>query len=195
MGAGCFTLLITWRRGRTIMFRRVAEQSIPLKPFLDGLEVSPPQRVEGTAIFMTANPEAVPHAMLHNLKHNKVLHERTVFLTIVTHDVPVVPVEDRVQFERLRSGFYRVEAWYGFKEQPDIDEILNSCRVRYGLGFSLMETSFFLSRDTIVPSELPGMARWRDHLFAWMMRNATRATDFFNIPANRVVELGTHVEI
>jgi KUP system potassium uptake protein len=88
-----------------------------------------------------------------------------------------------------------VEAWYGFKEQPDIDEILNSCRVRYGLGFDLMDTSFFLSRETVIPSELPGMAKWRDHMFAWMMRNSTRATDFFNIPANRVVELGTHVEI
>jgi KUP system potassium uptake protein len=109
--------------------------------------------------------------------------------------VPIVPAEDRVQFEGLLPGFYRIEAWYGFQEQPVIDEILNSCRVRYGLGFDLMETSFFLSRETVIPSELPGMARWRDHIFAWMTRNATRATDFFDIPANRVVELGTHVEI
>ena len=144
---------------------------------------------------MTANTDSVPHALLHNLKHNKVLHERTVFLTIVTHDVPVVPAEDRVQFERLGEGFVKLEAWYGFQEQPDIDEILNSCRVRYGLGFDLMDTSFFLSRETVIPAEMPGMAMWRDHLFAWMTRNATRATDFFNIPANRVVELGTHVEI
>jgi len=196
IGAAIFTLLMTWKRGRTLMFRRLSEQGIPLKPFLEGLEAHPPPRVSGTAIFMTSTPNAVPHALLHNLKHNKVLHEKTVFLTIVTHDVPSVPVEDRVQFERLVNGFYRLEAWYGFKEQPDIDEILDTCRVRYGLGFDVMDTSFFLSRETVIPtSDTPGMALWRDHIFAWMSRNATRATDFFNIPPNRVVELGTHIEI
>ena len=151
-------MLITWRSGRAIMTRRLAEQGIPLKPFLASLAASPPTKVEGTAIFMTASTESVPHALLHNLKHNRVLHEKTVFLTIVHHDVPVVPPEDRVQYERLGDGFYRLEAWYGFKEQPDIDEILNSCRVRYGLGFDLMDTSFFLSRETVIPAELPGMA-------------------------------------
>jgi len=138
----------------------------------------------------------VPHALLHNLKHNKILHEQTVFLTIVTHDVPRVPREDRVQLERLLNGFYRLEAWYGFTEQPDIDEILAASRLRYGMHFDVMDTSFFLSRETVIPtSEITGMALWRDHLFAWMSRNATRATDFFNIPPNRVVELGTHIEI
>jgi KUP system potassium uptake protein len=195
IGIAIFTMLITWRSGRALMRQRLAEQGIPLKPFLASLAASPPTKVEGTAIFMTADTDAVPHALLHNLKHNRVLHEKTVFLTIVTHDVPNVPAEDRVQYERLAEGFYKLEAWYGFKEQPDIDEILDSCRVRYGLGFDLMDTSFFLSRETVIPSEMPGMAAWRDHLFAWMTRNATRATDFFNIPANRVVELGTHVEI
>jgi KUP system potassium uptake protein len=145
---------------------------------------------------MTSNPESVPHALLHNLKHNKVLHEQTVFLTVVPHDVPYVPAEDRVQFERLVNGFYKLEAWYGFKEQPDIDEILNATRVRYGVSFDVMDTSFFLSHETVIPtSDTPGMALWRDHIFAWMTRNATRATDFFNIPPNRVVELGTHIEI
>jgi KUP system potassium uptake protein len=196
IGAAVFTMLMTWKRGRTLMFRRLIEQGIPLKPFLEGLDAHPPTKVPGTAIFMTSNPDTVPHALLHNLKHNKVLHEQTVFLTIVSHDVPVVPPEDRVQLERLVNGFYQLQAWYGFKEQPDIDEILNSCAVRYGLAFDVMDTSFFLSRDTVIPtSETPGMALWRDHLFAWMTRNATRATDFFNIPANRVVELGTHIEI
>jgi KUP system potassium uptake protein len=196
IGSAIFTLLITWKRGRTLMFRRLSEQGIPLKPFLEGLEAHPPQRVSGTAIFMTSTPNAVPHALLHNLKHNKVLHDKTVFLTIIVHDVPSVPKEDRVQFERLLNGFFRLEAWYGFKEQPDIDEILNSCQVRYGLSFDVMDTSFFLSRETVIPtSDVPGMALWRDHVFAWMSRNATRATDFFNIPANRVVELGTHIEI
>ena len=196
IGAVIFSLLMTWKRGRTLMFRKLSEQGIPLKPFLEGLSAHSPQKVQGTAIFLTAAPDSVPHALLHNLKHNKVLHDRTIFLTIVTHDVPFVPVEDRVQVEHVIEGFYKVEAWYGFKEQPDIDEILDTCRMRYGLAFDVMDTSFFLSRDTVVPrSDHPGMAMWRDHVFAWMSRNATRATDFFNIPANRVVELGTHIEI
>jgi len=196
MGTAIFAMLMTWKRGRALMFRRLTEQGIPLKPFLESLSAHPPARVSGTAIFMTSQPESVPHALLHNLKHNKVLHEQTVFLTIITHDVPIVPPEDRLQLERLLEGFYKLEAWYGFKEQPDIDEILNTCRVRYGLSFDVMDTSFFLSRETVIPAEdTPGMALWRDHLFAWMSRNATRATDFFNIPPNRVVELGTHVEI
>ncbi len=196
MGVIIFALLMTWKRGRTLMFRKLSEQGIPLKPFLEGLLAHSPQKVQGTAIFLTAQSDSVPHALLHNLKHNKVLHDRTVFLTIVTHDVPFVPPEDRVQFERVVEGFYKIEAWYGFKEQPDIDEILNSCRVRYGLSFDVMDTSFFLSRDTVIPTaDHPGMALWRDHVFAWMTRNATRATEFFNIPANRVVELGTHIEI
>jgi KUP system potassium uptake protein len=196
MGSAIFTMLMTWKRGRALMFRRLTEQGIPLKPFLEGLNAHPPQKVQGTAIFMTSQPDTVPHALLHNLKHNKVLHTETVFLTIISHDVPMVPREDRVQLERLSPGFYKLEAWYGFKEQPDIDEILDACRVRYGLAFDVMDTSFFLSRETVIPtSEVPGMAFWRDHLFAWMTRNATRATDFFNIPANRVVELGTHIEI
>ncbi|MBX3717393.1 MAG: potassium transporter Kup [Burkholderiales bacterium] len=195
IGAACFTLLVTWKRGRTLLMRRMSEEGIPLEPFLDALAVSPPQTVPGTAIFMTSTPGKVPHAMLHNLKHNKVMHERIVFLTVVTHDVPVVPVEDRVQLSRLREGFWQMEAWYGFKEHPDVGEIFASCRRQYGLAFEPMETSFFLSRETIVAGERRGMATWRDHLFAWMSRNATRATDFFNIPINRVVELGTHVDI
>jgi KUP system potassium uptake protein len=196
IGTMIFTMLMTWKRGRTLMFRRLSEHGIPLRPFLEGLEAHPPARVQGTAIFMTASTDTVPHALLHNLKHNKVLHEETVFLTIVTHDVPRVPHEDRVQFERLLTGFYRLEAWFGFTEQPDIEEILDICRLRHGKSFDVMDTSFFLSRETVIPSEdSPGMAYWRDHLFAWMTRNATRATDFFNVPANRVVELGTHIEI
>ena len=196
MGSAIFAMLMTWKRGRSLMFRRLTEQGIPLKPFLEGLDSHPPQKVQGTAIFMSSTVDTVPHALLHNLKHNKVLHEQTVFLTIITHDVPRVPREDRVQFERLVNGFYRLEAWYGFTEQPDIDEILAACRVRYGMHFDVMDTSFFLSRETVIPtSDTPGMALWRDHLFAWMSRNATRATDFFNIPPNRVVELGTQIEI
>jgi KUP system potassium uptake protein len=196
IGSAIFVMLMTWKRGRALMFRRLTEQGIPLKPFLEGLEAHPPTKVSGTAIFMSSTLDTVPHALLHNLKHNKILHEQTVFLTIISHDVPRVPREDRVQLERLLSGFYKLEAWYGFTEQPDIDEILAACRLRYGMAFDVMDTSFFLSRETVIPStEMKGMAFWRDHLFAWMTRNATRATDFFNIPPNRVVELGTHIEI
>ena len=195
IGAAIFTVMVTWKRGRTLLSRRLAEQGIPLEAFVDALSVEPPHRVPGTALFMTSTLETVPSALLHNLKHNKVLHERVVFLTIVTHDVPVVPVEDRVQLKRLADGFWTAEAWYGFKEQPDIAQVLDSCALRYGLAFDPMETSFFLSHETVVAGDRPGMARWRDKLFAWMSRNATRATDFFNIPINRVVELGTHVDI
>jgi KUP system potassium uptake protein len=196
VGAACFTMLMTWKRGRVQMSRRQSEQGIPLRPFLESLSAHPPAKVPGTAIFMTSDAGAVPHALLHNLKHNKVLHENTVFLTVVTHDVPRVPRDDRVQLETLMDGFHKLEAWYGFTEQPDIEEILETCRVRYGLAFDVMDTSFFLSRETVIPSgDATGPSLWRDHLFAWMTRNAIRATDFFNIPANRVVELGTHVEI
>jgi KUP system potassium uptake protein len=195
IGAAIFTVMVTWKRGRTLLSRRLAEQGIPLESFVGALAADPPHRVPGTAIFMTGSPGTVPSALLHNLKHNKVLHDRVIFLTIVTHDVPVVPVEDRVQLKRIAEGFWLLEAWYGFKEQPDVAQVLDACRIRYGLAFEAMETSFFLSRETVIAGDRPGMARWRDRLFAWMTRNATRATDFFNIPINRVVELGTHVDI
>ena len=195
VGAIVYTLLVTWKKGRSLVFRRLTEQGIPLAPFVKSLTEHPPQRVEGTAVFMTSNPETVPHALLHNLKHNRVLHERVVFLTVITQDVPVVPVEDRVQLESMGDGFYRMQAWYGFKEEPNLADVLNRCKPSYKLDFDMMDTSFFLSRETVIPSELPGMPLWRDHIFAWMTRNAMRATDYFQIPANRVVELGTHVEI
>ena len=195
-GAAIFVMLVTWKRGRTLLRRRIAEQSIPLGPFLQQLDAMPPERVPGTAIFMSSATDGVPHALLHNLKHNKVLHERVVFLTIITHDVPRVPEIDRVQMRCIFNGFFQAEAWYGFTEQPDIHEILDQCRTRYGMEFDLMDTSFFLSRESVIPlAPAPSLAFWRDHLFAWMTRNAARATDFFNIPANRVVELGTHIEI
>ena len=177
MGLTIFTMLITWRRGRSLMFHRLSEQGIPLKPFLDSLRMSPPTKVEGTAIFMTSSTTAVPHALLHNLKHNRVLHDKTVFLTIVTHDVPVVPPEDRVQYERLGEGFYRLEAWYGFKEQPDIDD-LNSCRVRYGLSSTSWIPPSSL-RETVVPSRCRA---WRGGATIRVdVAQRDKATDF-NIP-------------
>jgi KUP system potassium uptake protein len=150
--------------------------------------------VPGTAVFMTGNPEGTPPALLHNLKHNKVLHEQVVLLTIASEDVPHVPPEERVEVEPLQQGFVRVVASYGFLENPNIPDILKRCREK-GLQFQLMGTSFFLGRETLIPSKKPGMAMWREALFAWMSRNARSATAFFRIPPNRVVELGTQVEL
>jgi KUP system potassium uptake protein len=131
---------------------------------------------------------------LHNLKHNKILHERVIFLTITTRDVPFVQQAERVKVENLNNGFYRIEAFYGFKDEPDIQDILKRCE-EHQLTFNMMDTSFFVARETVIPSQWPGMASWREHLFAWMSRNAIPVTDYFHIPPNRVVELGTQVEI
>jgi KUP system potassium uptake protein len=150
--------------------------------------------VPGTAVFLTAATEGVPHALLHNLNHNKVLHERIVLLTVHTRDVPHVPDEERIEVSELGENFHRVILYYGFKDEPDVPQALSLIR-GHGLEFSMMETSFFLSRQTLIPTAGPGMAVWREKLFAVMSRNASSATDFFNIPANRVVELGTRIEI
>ncbi|MEW9898272.1 low affinity potassium transporter Kup [Chitinivorax sp. PXF-14] len=194
MGLVTFTLLTTWKRGRMILLDRMSADALPLASFVEAIEAHPPTRVQGTAIFMASNQEGVPHALLHNLKHNKVLHERVVILTVITEDIPFVPDIDRVQISRLGETFYKVQASYGFKEDPEIAEILEDCS-KQGLVFDMMDTSFFLSRETLIPSDMPGMALWREKLFAIMSRNAVKATDFFKIPPNRVVELGTQVEI
>jgi KUP system potassium uptake protein len=189
-----FTVISTWRRGREILFERLRPGAIPIEPFLASIAIHPPQRVPGTAVFLTAGREGVPHAMLHNLSHNKVLHERIVLLTVMTEDVPYVPDENRLDIFEMGEGFYRMSVRYGFKDEPDLPAVLQLPNA-LGLEFSLMETSFFLSRQTIVPTKAPGMALWREKLFAAMSRNATSATEFFRIPTNRVVELGTQIEI
>ncbi len=189
-----FTLLTTWKRGRQILFERLSADSLPLEGFVKSLEAYPPTRVQGTAVFMTSTSEGVPHALLHNLKHNKILHERVVFLNIFTEDIPYVPDIDRIQVRQLGQSFHFVTASYGFKEAPDMPEILEACG-QLGLKMDMMDTSFFLSRETLIPSKMPGMALWREKIFSLMSRNAMRATDFFKIPTNRVVELGTQVEI
>jgi KUP system potassium uptake protein len=175
------------------MFARLAESSVPLAPFLKSLFMDPPQRVPGTAIFLTATPEATPAALLHNLNHNKVLHERVVFLTVETHDVPWVPFEDRVECGALGHGCWRVTVRYGFMNQPDVMRALELCSA-LGLEFDMMQTSFFISRQKVVPTSAT-MAHWRERLFAMMARNAGNITDYFNIPDNRVIELGTRVQI
>ncbi|HEY6967077.1 MAG TPA: potassium transporter Kup [Burkholderiales bacterium] len=196
IGAVMFTLMITWRQGRSVMFKHLRSSSVPLKPFLDSLFADPPQRVPGTAVFLTATPEAAPHALLHNLNHNKVLHERVVFLTAEVVDEPWVRFHDRVRIVKLGNGCWRMNVRYGFMNEPDIAQTLEIAGT-LGLEFEMMSTSFFLSRETVVPvaSTPSGMAFWREKLFAMMARNAGNAADYFKLPANRVIELGTKVEI
>ena len=195
IGAIVFTVMTTWRKGRGIMFRRLKAASVPLKPFLDSLFVEPPQRVPGTAVFLTATPEATPHALLHNLNHNKVLHERVVFLTAEVTEEPWVPFQDCVRLQKLGNGCWRMNVRYGFMNEPDIAQTLEIAGT-LGLEFDMMTTSFFLSRETVVPvAAASEMSLWREKLFAMMSRNAGNAADYFKLPTNRVIELGTKVEI
>ena len=189
-----FTLLATWKRGRDIMRERLNELAIALEPFLESIGRHPPARVPGTAVFLTTNRDAVPHAMLHNLKHNKVLHERIIILTVVFQDIPHVDDSERVEVRPLDCNFFKVFVIYGFKDVPNIPQALEMCAA-HGLEFSMLDTSFFLSRETLIPTKRPGMALWREKVFISMMRNAGTATGFFQIPTNRVVELGTQVEL
>ena len=195
LGILCFTCLMTWYKGRKLLRDRIVSDSIPLEPFVAGLLAHPPHRVEGTAIFLTAHIDYVPVAMLHNLKHNRVLHQRIIFLKLSIWDVPYVTDQERVTVKDLGGDIYLVRSVHGFKETPDINKVLALLEQEHGFKFDLMETSFFLARDTVVPAKLPGMALWRERLFAWMLQNAAKPSDFFQIPANRVVELGAKIEI
>jgi KUP system potassium uptake protein len=195
LGVLLFTVMTTWRRGRELVVREIKQGGLALAPFIENMTEHPPIRVPGTAVFLTANQEAVPHALLHNLKHNKVLHERNVLLTVAILETPVADAEERIQISRLSDDFYSLELRFGFAEDPNIPLALSRC-TREGLGFDMMDTTFFLSRESIVSSERrPGMAPWRDKLFAFMARNALPATAFFQIPGNRLIELGAQVEI
>jgi KUP system potassium uptake protein len=189
-----FTLMATWRTGRRILGSRLRASTLPLTMFLEDIAFHPPHRVRGTAVFLSSNPHGTPLALMHNLKHNQVLHERVVILTILTVEVPHVPRAERIEVEELSSGFHRVIGRFGFMEDPDVPQILEACEVR-GLHFQEPSTTFFLSRETILPSTKPGMFMWRERLFAFMSRNAQSATAFFRLPPNRVVELGMQVEI
>jgi KUP system potassium uptake protein len=195
IGAFLFFLLMTWYKGRQLVKERTAADGIPLMPFLQGLLAHPPHRVSGTAIYLTGSDVLVPVSLLHNLKHNKVLHERTIFLTFVTEDVPYIDDAGRIEIEDIGGGLSLVRATYGFNETPDVTDVLKLIEQQHGMTFELMDTSFFLARETVVPTQLPGMSIWRERIFAWMHQNAAKPTDFFSIPANRVVELGTKIEI
>jgi KUP system potassium uptake protein len=196
LGAMIFALMFTWRHGRTRLLEQLRASSIPLAPFLVSLFASPPQRVPGTAVFLTSTPNVTPHAMLHSLKHYKTLHERNVFMTVAFLDVPWVALEGSVVCEELGHDCWRVTVRYGFMNSPDIGAALELCGPA-GLQIEPMDVSYFLSREKIVPSgnDKGLAAKWRDRVFALMTRNAGSITDFFNIPSNRVVELGSRVEI
>lgn len=193
MGVVIFTLLTTWSRGRALMRENMAEGTIPLEVFTKSAHSSA-IRVPGTAIFMASTASGVPSALLHNIKHNKVLHERVVILTVAIEDVPYVDPVERYSFKDYSNGFYRLTIRFGFLEETDVPSALKGVTM-CGEPFNMMKTSFFLSRQTLIPSDKPGMALWREKLFAWMLRNAASAMEFFRLPTNRVVELGSQLKI
>jgi KUP system potassium uptake protein len=194
LAAAVFVLMSTWRRGREVMFERLYRGAPPLRSFLAGLSRRPRLRVPGTAVFLTGNPDAVPRALLHNLKHNKVLHERVVVLKVETEDVPRVPASDRVKFEHVGANFHRVVLRYGFMEQPDVPAALKLCELGPPEP-TLMDLSFFLSRETFIPSPRPDLSWWQEQIFIRLANAALDATRFFRLPPNRVVELGSQIEI
>jgi KUP system potassium uptake protein len=192
---GCmFTLMMTWKKGRRLMTERLREDAIDLKSFLEAVFVNPPTRVEGTAVFLVSDQGITPNALLHNLKHNKVLHETNLFVTVKQHEVPWIGDDKRCEMEPLGHNCWQVTINFGFKNEPDVPEALAALRLR-GCNVDDMETSYFLSRDIVIPTMGSGMADWREKLFAGMHRNAAAAADFLNLPTNRVVELGSKLEI
>jgi KUP system potassium uptake protein len=194
LGTAIFTVMMTWRQGRTALVRQLSAASLPLAEFLRSLMGSKLQRVSGTAVFLTSAPDATPHSLLHSLKHYKVLHDQDVFLHVRFEDVPWVDIDEAIACEPLADDCWRVTVRYGFMDRPDVPLALERCG-RFGLQVEPMEVSYFLSREKIVPTDAAGLRGWRDRLFAAMARNAGSVTDFFEIPPNRVVELGARVEI
>jgi KUP system potassium uptake protein len=194
LGTLLFTLMLTWRKGRQLVFDNLQKHAIPLDAFLESLFIAPPVRVPGTAVFLRGESDGVPHAMLHNLSHNKVLHERIVFLTVHIADTPFVEQDARVRVMPLGHGCHQVDIAFGFKDEPDIPAMLALCGGQ-DLPFEMMQTSFFIARQTVISTPGEGMAPWREHLFVAMQRNARDAADYYRIPTNRVIELGTQIEI
>lgn len=193
VGGVAFLILTTWAKGRQIMRRNMAESAIPIEIFTKSAANSA-TRVPGTAIFMASSSAGVPSALLHNIKHNKVIHERVVILTVKIEEVPTVDPAERAEVKDLGNGFYRLILHFGFMQETDVPAALKEVKV-CGADFNMMTTSFFLSRQTLLPSDKPGMMIWREKLFSWMLRNAATAMEFFKLPTNRVVELGSQMEI
>ncbi|NUT85282.1 potassium transporter Kup [Pseudomonas corrugata] len=193
-GIALFVLMTTWKRGKQLLVERLDEGALPLPIFISSIRVQPPHRVQGTAVFLTARSDAVPHALLHNLLHNQVLHEQVVLLTVVYEDIPRVPPQRRFEVDSYGEGFFRVILHFGFTDEPDVPQALKLCHLD-DLDFSPMRTTYFLSRETVIASKLEGMAHWRELLFAFLLKNANGNLRFFNLPVNRVIELGTQVEM
>ena len=194
LGIAIFVVMATWKRGRELLMDSLRNDDPELLPFITALAADTMHRVPRTAVYAVANPQTVPQALMHNLKHNQVLHERNLILSVVFHEVPWIAFENRVQITPLVDGFWRVEVNYGFKNTPDIPKALELCRAQ-GLAINLFEVSYFLSRETVVPTRGKGMAHWREAMFAVMSRNAGSVADFFRLPNNCVIELGTRVQI
>ncbi len=194
VGGALFFVMATWRRGRELLIESLRNDDPELQPFIAALADDTIHRVSRTAVYAVANPETVPQALMHNLKHNQVLHERNLILTVVFHDVPWIALEERVQIAPMPAGFWKVQVNYGFMNAPDIPKALDQCRAQ-GLPINLFETSYFLSRETLVPTRGAGMAHWREVFFAFMSRNAGSVAGFFQLPNNCVIELGTRVQI
>ncbi len=194
MGGLIFTLMLTWKEGRRLLSEKLRDDAIALPSFLASVFVAPPTRVDGTAVFLTAAPNTVPNALLHNLKHNKVLHQHNLFVTVRSHEVPWIGLDKRLEIEALGHDCWQVTIHYGFKNDPDVPKALEQIKAR-GCALDPMCTSYFLSRDTVIPTIGGGMARWREKLFAQMHHNASAAADFLKLPNNAVVELGSKIEI
>jgi KUP system potassium uptake protein len=194
VGGLIFLLATTWKRGKAIVFERLYGRLLPIEVFIRDVKAHPPLRAKGTAIFMTGSPHGVPLALMHNLKHNQVLHERVIMLTVQTDETPLVGDEDRVHIEKLSDEFWSVVARYGFMEEPSVPEVLAACG-RKGLAIEIQKTTFFLGHETLIAAAKPAMPMWRERLFAYMSRNALPATAFFHLPPNRVIEVGTQIEM
>lgn len=196
IGAVLFTILMTWKDGRALVLKQMEKNALPIDLFIKSVGMGgETQYVPGDAIFLTGTPNIVPHAMLHNIKHNKVLHERNVMVTVNTRDVPFVSEDERITVEKLDERFYRVTLDYGFKDRPDIPQGLALAYAELGFEFDMMQMSFFISRDRIIHAVGDGMAPWREKLFISLQRNTSPVSDFYKIPTNRVVELGSQIEI
>jgi KUP system potassium uptake protein len=194
LGAGLVMLMWTWTQGNQILTEKVRRDSVPIADLIEMLRARPPHRAPGTAIFLTSDVNTAPVALMHNLKHNKVLHEKNVLLTVETAETPRVREEDRVRIEPLNADFTKVFLTYGFMESPNVPKALGLCR-KHGLRFDIMSTSFFLGRRSVVPSANAGMPLWQDRLYIYLLKNAANPTEFFRIPPGRVVELGAQVTV
>jgi KUP system potassium uptake protein len=192
VGALMFTIFTTWRRGRQLLFDKIKERTVPLEDFFELMVVERPARVPGTAVYLTGNDSGTPPALLQGFLHMRAVHDRVLLLTIITEKIARIPLKDRVKIEELPNGFWRAVAHYGFMETPNVPELLEHAKFS---GYSLEFTTFFLGRETVLPTKNPGMALWRERLFAFLTRNAQPATAFFGIPPSRVMEIGSQIEI